>query len=231
MWRRHSAIVLMTALVLGACGGSTKAASTKKIDPVADRALAHAAVLTAADLSGYTANLFKKSGDIPESAIKQFAKCTNVGVTIFDDTPGAQAVHSPDFDKDRVSLSSSVQIDPTQSNVDQVWNEIRTAGVEPCLQQLLQAALKAAAPIGVKLGDTKLTKFKVGVGNRSVGYAATMSTSSHGGHLALYVDLLFVARNRARIDLTAFSDGLPFDRATEIALTRTMYDRIGTKAR
>jgi hypothetical protein len=222
---RRSAILLVAVLVLGACGGSTK-----KVDPAADLAVAKAAALTATDLPSYFAKPFQKSSDIPVLVKKDFAKCLNVAVTIFDDTLGAQKVHSPDFTKNSESVSSTVEIDPKTSDIDKGWNELTTPGIARCLQQLFQAAVKLSAPSGVTFGATTVTKFDVAVGSRSVGYTAKFSATSQRTALVFYVDFVFVARDRAGIELDAFNVGKPFDRATEIALARTMYDRIGTKA-
>ena len=47
--RRCSIVVLVALLALAACGSSAK-----KVDPAADLAVAKSAVLTAADVPGYT---------------------------------------------------------------------------------------------------------------------------------------------------------------------------------
>jgi hypothetical protein len=223
---KRSTIVLVAVLALGACSGG----SAKKVDPTADLALAKAAVLTAADLPSYFARPFQKSSDIPVSVKKDFAKCLNVAVTIFDDTPGAQKVHSPDFSKNSASVSSSVEIDPKTSDVDKGWNELTTPGITRCLQRLFQAAVTLSAQSGVTFGATTVTKFDVGIGSRSVGYAAKFSAASQGKAVVFYVDLVFVARDRAGIELDASNLAQPFDHSAEIALVRKMYDRVGTKA-
>jgi hypothetical protein len=222
---RRTPILLVAVLVFGACGGSTK-----KVDPAADLAVAKTAALTAADLPSYFAKPFQKSSDIPISVKKNFAKCLNVAVTIFDDTPGAQKVHSPDFTRNSESVSSSVEIDPKASDVDKGWNQLTTPGVARCLQQLFQAAVKLSAPSGVTFGATTVTKFDVAVGSRSIGYTAKFSATSQSKALVFYVDFVFVARDRAGIEVDTSNVGQPFDRAAEIALARKMYDRIGTKA-
>ncbi len=91
---RSLVILLMSALLSGGCGGATK-----KVDPAADLALAKTAVLTAADLPGYSEKPHQESSDIPDSVKNDFAKCLNVDATFFDDTPGAQKANSSDFEK------------------------------------------------------------------------------------------------------------------------------------
>ena len=103
-----SMFVLVSMLSFAACGGS----SAKKVDPAADLALAKRVVLTKADLPGYTGKPHTKSDDLSSTQKKDFATCVGLPTTIFDDTPGAQNVDSPDFSKGRASVSDSVEIDP-----------------------------------------------------------------------------------------------------------------------
>ena len=222
---RFAACVLAPVLVLCGCGGSTK-----KVDPAADLALANAASLTAADLSGYTATPYKNSGDIPGPVKTNFAKCLNTKSTIFDDTPGAQKVHSPDFKQGSATVSGSIEIDPKRSDIDSGWNTLAKSGFERCMQQLFDAIFTAAMPSGATVGDTTVTKFDVGIGRRSLGVEAKTSISYRGRAFTSYIDFLMVARDRAGIEIDTDQLNQPFNRATEIALARTVYDRIGTKA-
>jgi hypothetical protein len=223
---KTSAIVLVPALMLGACGSSTK-----KVDPAADLAVAKAAGLTAADLPGYKETPYKKSSDVPASVKKDFATCLHVKTTVLDDTPGAQKANSSDFDKGNATVSGSVEIDPKKSDIDTGWNALNKPGIERCLEQLFQAAVRLAAPSGgVTFGATSVTKFDVGVGKRSVGYSVKITASSQGVNVVFYADFVFVARDRAGIELDALNLSKPFSRAKEAALARAIYDRIGTKA-
>jgi hypothetical protein len=224
--RRHSTVLLiLPVLVLGACGGSAK-----KADPAADLAIAKASVLTKADLPGYSEKPYKKAGDVPDAVKRNFATCAGVEVTSFDDTLGAQKVHSSDFEKDRALVSSSIQIDPVKSHIDLAWSVLTKSGTDRCLLLLFEAILQIGAPSGAVFGATTITKFDPGVGDRSVGYAFKIPASAGTTNIVFYADLVFATRGRAAIQLTAFNLGLPFDRATEITLARAMYDRIGTAA-
>jgi hypothetical protein len=220
-----SACVLSALVVLAGCGGSTK-----KANPAADLALAQAASLTSADMSGYTATPYQNSGDIPAPVKKNFAKCLNTTTTIFDDTPGAQKVHSPDFKHGTATVSGTVEIDPKRSDVDAGWNTLTKSGFERCMQQLFDALFQSALPPGGKVGNTTVTKFDVGVGSRSLGVEAKTSLSYRGRSFLSYIDFLMVARDRAGIEVDTVQLNQPFNRATEVALARTVYDRIGTKA-
>jgi hypothetical protein len=222
---RSSTLLLFAVAFAAACGSSTK-----KVSPTADLALAKSATLTAADLPGYFSKPYQQSSDLPASVKQNFAKCLNVSLTIFDDTPGAQKAHSPDFTKNSASVSSSVEIDSHASDIDKGWTELTAPGTAHCLEQLFQSAVKLSAPNGVTFGNTTVDKFDVGIGSRSIGYTAKFSATSQNRSLAFYVDLVFVPRDRAGIELDAFNVAQPFNRATEIALAQKMYDRIGTKA-
>ena len=148
-------VILLVALLLGGCGGATT-----KVDPAVDLALAKTAVLTAADLPGYSEKPYQESSDFPDSVKNDFAKCLNVDATFFDDIPGAQSVHSSDFEKDRASISSSIEIDPRRSDIDHGWDQFTRAGIEPCLQRLFDAGLKLVAPSGAAFGATTVTRFQ-----------------------------------------------------------------------
>jgi hypothetical protein len=222
---RSGALMLASFLVLGGCGGSAK-----RVDPAADLALANAAGLATADLRGYTSTPYQKSGDIPDPVKKNFAKCLNVKATIFDDTPGAQKVNSPDFKQGTTTVSGSVDIDPKRSDIDSGWNTLAKSGFERCMQQLFDAVFTSAMPSGATVGATTVTKFDVGVGSRSLGVEAKTSISYRGRSFVSYIDFLMVARDRAGIEVDTVQLNQPFDRATEIALAQTVYDRIGTKA-
>jgi hypothetical protein len=222
---RASAVSLLSFLMLYGCGGGTK-----KVDPVADLGVANASVLTTADLSGYAATPYQKSGDIPAAVKQDFATCLNAKVTIFDDTPGAQKAHSSDFKQGSTTVSSSVEIDPKRSDVDNGWNTIANPAFDRCAQQLFTAIFKLTLPSGATVGATTVTKFDPAIGNRSTGVEAKTSLSYRGRSFVSYIDFLLIARDRAAIEVDTVQLGEPFNRTTEIALARTMYDRVGTKA-
>jgi hypothetical protein len=233
---RSAATFLFAAvLLLGACHGAAK-----KADPVADRVLAKAAMPTAADLPGYSAAPGKGPVAIPAAAKRTFATCLATTVTIFDDVPGVDTAYSSDFSKEGAVLQSNVRIEAKQGDTDRLWKQLASTEIEPCLQRLFADALRQVAPAngstvttaaGASLGvtfDTLVSKFAVAVGERSIGFATKIS--SPADKAAFYVDLVFVTRGRAVIDVTTFADGKPFDRAQEIAVARTIYNRIGDHA-
>jgi hypothetical protein len=78
--------------------------------------------------------------------------------------------------------------------------------------------------------DTSIEKFDVGVGSRSVGYAFTFTVTGPGGTVVIYLDLIFVARDRAGLDFE-FTTVTPPVRSFETTLVKKVYDRIGDKAK
>ncbi|HEY3831117.1 MAG TPA: hypothetical protein VGO03_02380 [Acidimicrobiia bacterium] len=224
VWRT-CAIAGAAALVMAACGGSSA-----KADPAKDLATAKAATLTATDLPGYTATPDTSSSDDTPAALKtQFANCSHEPKSFFADTPGEQKGHSPDFKKGNTTVSAEVDVEPTRSDVDTEWKEISKSGIETCLGQLFTAVFKSSAS-GVTVGKATATRFTVGVGSRSVGYAMKITAAEGGQSIDAYIDLLVAARDRAGVELDAVSVGQPFDRATEKKLVQTMYNRVGSKA-
>ncbi len=227
--RRCSIVVLVSLLALAACGGSAK-----KVDPAADLALAKSAVLTAADVPGYTGSPHTSSDDIPAAAKKDFATCMKVPTTIFDDTPGAQKADSPNFAKGEAQVSNSIEIDPNKSDIDKGWSQISKQEAADCLQKLFQSLIASGANAaqGVTFGPASVTRFDLGIGDRSVGYAVKLSVSATGGKSAVfYADLVFLPRDRAGLEFDFLDVGAPINRTFETSLVQAVYDRVGTKAK
>ncbi|HEY1740215.1 MAG TPA: hypothetical protein VGI86_15990 [Acidimicrobiia bacterium] len=224
MWN-GCALVAAAVLTIAACGSSSS-----KADPATDLATAKAATLTAADMAGWKATPYSSSGDeLPASLKKQFANCIHESSTIFDDRPGEQKGHSPDFAKGNAEVSAEVDVEPARSDVDSDWKNISKAGFETCLGQLFSAAFKTSAT-GVTVSKVTATRFAVGVGSRSVGYAMKITAADQGVSVDAYIDLVVAGRDRAEIELDAENVAQPVDRATEKKLIQTMYDRVGSKA-
>ena len=227
LMRRCSIALLVLPLALTACGGSSK-----KVDPVADLAVAKGAVLTRADLPGYTGTPHSKSDDIPASVKKDFAACAKAPTTLFDDTPGAQKADSDDFAKGDASVSVSITLDPKKSDINDKWDQFSKPGVEPCLVKLFEAAIKQGSgdTPGVSYGPTTVDRFEPRIGDRSVGYAVAVPAKGPGASAVFYLDLVLVPRDRAGMTFSFSNVSAPFDRSTEISLMQKVYDRIGDNA-
>lgn len=132
--------------MVDACSGGAK-----KVDPTADLALAQTAALNAVDLPGYKETSFTKSSAVPVSVKKDFAKCPHVVVSNSDKASGAQK-DSSHFIKERVSLSSSVEIDPKKSDVDNTWAEFTNGSLmKGCTQG--PAMRPGPAPVSCRRGS------------------------------------------------------------------------------
>jgi hypothetical protein len=226
--RALSILVVVSIVALAACGGKAFKAS-----PADDLALAQRAVLTKADLPGYEAKPHTSNDDIPAGVKKDFANCLGTPTSIFDDTPGAQKADSPDFSQGTTQVSGSIEIDPNKSDIDKGWAEISKGGIEPCLGKLFEAAVKQGAldQPGIKVGLGTVKRFDVGVGDRSVGYSVDLQITGPSGTADVFLDLVFVPRDRAGLDFSFTTVGTPFDRTVETALVQKVYDRIGNHAR
>lgn len=230
---RHlpAVLIVVVLMALAGCGGTSH-----KVDPAADLALAKRAVLTTADLPGYTAKPHTPDDDIPAGAKKEFASCMGTTTSIFDDTPGAQKADSPDFDGasgSGLAVSNSIEMDPKKSDIDKGWDQISKPTVQSCLGKLFDAAFKQGSLTepGVKVGTFKVERYDVGVGDRSVGYEAVVPVSGQGRTAVVYLDLVFVPRDRAGIDFTFTNVGKAFDRTLEKTLAQKVYDRVGNDAK
>ena len=224
---RLGSILVVSVLVLAACGGTKF-----KADPAADLALAKASVLTSADLPGYTSTPYTDSDDIPANVKSAFATCMQAPSTIFDDTPGEQRFNSPNFDKGQSEVQNTVNVEPTQSVADTDWNELAKSQTAQCLQQLFEAALKSggSGSAGATYSGTTVTRFDVGIGNRSVGFTVSINISANGNSAPFYADVIFVLRDRAELNFFYSGLGTPPDRSFETGLVQKVYDRVGGKA-
>jgi hypothetical protein len=224
--RRIMTILLAAGLLASACGSGSK-----KVDPAADLALVKGAVLTGADLPGYSGTAHTSADDVPAAIKKSFATCMKVPATIFDDSPGSQKADSQDFSKGEAGVSSEIKIYPTKSDVDDRWRQASNSITGPCLARLFENGAKLGTTAGnaVKFVSSSGTQFKVGVGARSVGYSLKLTLTSGTQTTVLYADILFVQRDRAALALEAVDVGATPNRAFEIALGQTVYDRLGTK--
>jgi hypothetical protein len=227
--RTLSVLVVVSLFGVAACGSSAK-----KVDPVADLALAKRSVLTAADLPGYTGSPHTTNDDIPAADKKNFADCMKAPTTIFDDTPGAQKADSPDFAKGEAQISDSIEIDPKRSDIDNGFKTLSQPGTEPCLQKLFEAAISSGAAAGgaagVTFGPATVSRFDVGVGQESVGYTLKISASAGADTAVFYIDLVFLPRDRAGLEFDFLNVTAPTDRTLLKSLVQKVYDRVGTSA-
>jgi len=226
--RTGSVVVLVSLFAVAACGSSAK-----KVDPAADLAVAKHAVLTQADLPGYTSAPHTADDDLPAANKKTFAACMGAPITIFDDVPGAQKADSPTFSKAQAQISNTVSLAPRKSNVDDGWTQVTSSKTAPCLQKLFDSLFRsgAADAPNVVFGPTKVARFEPGVGSRSVGYAVTFSATSAGRSVSFFADVVFVGRDRAELTLLFFNQDTAVDRALETSLAQKSYDRIVSDAK
>ena len=231
---RTSSLALVVGMVaLAACGSS--GGGTKKVDAATDLATATAAVVNGADLPGYASSPHTNSDDPPSSITQDFATCVNLPTTIFDTTPGAQKVNSADFTQEQTQteISGDVVIYPAQSDADAAWTSISKSGIESCFQQLFEEAVKVGLTEseGITFGPTAVDRFDPGIGDRSIGYAVKITAAGPSSSGIFFSDFIFVARDRAAMELDFVQSGSALDRGFETSLAQKVYDRIGDKAK
>lgn len=225
-----SIVAVVSVLALAACGGGGGA---KKVDPAQDLATASAAVLSINDLPGYASSPHTASDETPSSIITDFDTCLKVSATILDQAPGEQRVFSPDFSKDQTAIAGNVEIDANTSDIDDGWDVLAKPGTEPCFEQFFREAVKVGITEsqGIGFGPVAVDRFDPGIGDRSVGYNVKLTATGPGAAAVFFVDFIFVAHDRAAMELEFSSSGAPLDRGFETGLAQKVYDRVGDQAK
>jgi hypothetical protein len=226
--RTGSIVVLASLFAVSACGSSAK-----KVDPAADLALAKRAVLTKADLAGYTEAPHTAADDLPAPLKKSFAACQKVSTTFFDDAPGGQRANSSEFSKGESQISATAKIYVKTNEINQHFDEVSNAATGGCLQKLFEAAAKSGESNGQKVTVSKesVSRFDLGVGSHSVGYAVQLTLASGPRTAAFFADVIFLQRDRAGLDFEFVDLGTAPDHTFETALVQKSYDRIGNDAK
>jgi hypothetical protein len=224
--RSTSVAVTLVALIT-ACGSSAKTST-----PAQDLALAKGAVLTDTDAPlAYKAQPHQASADVPEQVKRDFATCMKTDATVFDNA-GKQNADGPDFtDEQGDEIDNSVAVYGKKSELDKRYELMTKQQAEVCLGQLFDTLLKgSSAQNGATFGATSVGRFAVdGVGDRGLGFRATVPVTAEDRSGTEYADVLLAQRGRGGITLVS-SGGTAPDHAAEVALAKKMSDRLGQKA-
>ena len=223
--KRASLIALV--FVFGACGSSSE-----KSTGADDLALAKGAVLTDADAPlSYSAHAHREGAGPSEQAKRDFATCLQTDATIFDKS-GRQQADGPDFvDEQSNEIDNSVSVYEEKRELDTRYDLLTKPAADQCIGKLFDAQLKAAAAEnGAKYGAASVERFAAdGVGDRALGFRATVPVTAQGERATVYSDLILAQRGRGAISLVSTGTKPP-DHALEIELAEKMSDRLGQKA-
>jgi hypothetical protein len=205
-------MVGLTVGVLGAttaCCGSTGAnvssPSTTAVSPAADRAIAKAVNLTAADLPGW-----KQSPNTTTSSDRsmttRLAKCAGAQspsrIDVVDIT-------SPDFDQGATEVSSEVTTVRTHADGVADLAALESSKLDPCVQQIALPALKSELPAGATVTTLKISNFTP-LGQPPDSFALrldiTVSVPQEGSVIVNSDEIGFL-RGRSEVELDASQTG------------------------
>lgn len=225
MRRIALALFLLPALLLPACGSSSKSSdsgsssqsSTTAVDTSKDNDLAQSLVLQAADYpTGWTTTPAKPD-QADSSADKKLNDCTG-GSGTADDSAKANGV---DATKDNSQVSSSATIKKTTDAFQKDADALTLDKIQKCtsvLKQAIQAGMGPDAQ-GATIGDIKVESLSVAkFGDVSKGFRFTVQISAGGQTLPVYLDMVALGKDRSQIALSFMNVGAPFDSAVETAL-------------
>lgn len=235
MRRRPAVLAVAAVLVLGACAGgggssapATTGATTTTVSQVQlDKARAQRAVLTAADLPGYTAGPANPSGDSAEFEAAADA-CVNNSpliVALGQDTDPRGAT-SPTFSRsDTGSVTASVTFGETEDAARSVLADLGAASFPACFSQAFAAELrKDAANTNVSVTTTRLPA--VAVGDQAVAYRTVARFGTQGTNVVLNIDFTFVRVGRGLGSVQDVSATTAFPDAERLRLAAAMATRM-----
>jgi hypothetical protein len=223
------------ALVASACGGS----SGKKADPAADLSVAKGAVLVKGDLpSGFDSSPHDPSGGPPDAAKLAFANCLNTKVDLFNDSPGEQKANSDDFSNTSTNafIENEVDVYPDKKTLNDGYAVLTKSNAPNCVAELVKSTIAAAGndtnPV-TNLQTTAQTLPVDKVGDRAIGFRATIHFIQGGQDQSGFLDLVQAQKGRAVVILTTTveSGDTPFDVATETQLVNKVITRLADQVK
>jgi hypothetical protein len=118
-----------------------------------------------------------------------------------------------------------------KSDLDTRYDLLTKPAAEECIGKLFDTQLKAAAAEnGADYGAASVGKFAAdGVGDRALGFRATVPVTAQGETATVYSDLILGQRGRGAISLVS-TGTTPPDHALQIELAKRMSSRLGQKA-
>jgi hypothetical protein len=224
MRRKMLAVIVVTlAVALAACGGDKKPASSGSTDTAAaDRAKAEKLVLVQADFpvgwAGTTAQPDTAEDDEQGAALAECAGAVDPAVA------ESATVTGKDFAKDTAEVSSEVTYVKTTEQAQTDLAAITGSKLESCVKDfagdLLQKELEGSGATLERFDFDRIETDKVG--DATEAFRMTATVSAGGQTLRIFIDLIFILKDRAEISLSFSEVGKPFDQALQKSLLAKM---------
>ena len=211
------AIAILAAVLLAACGDDGESAaptttSTTLSQAQLDKQQAQRAVLSLADLPGYT-----EDAPDPDDEDEEFSsgeECIENNALLLrlgeDDDP--RGASSADFSREAHTVSSSVTYGETDEEARQAIAVLNRGAVATCLSTALTEQLQATPGFGnVRVTNSKLPG--VTAGDENVGYRLVTRATAAGQAVTINLEFTFVRVGRGVSVLQAVSETTTFPAA------------------
>ncbi len=218
------------ALVLTACGGGG-GGSADPVGPApqtgkaSDSATAHTIVLEQADLPAPWKGAAHSADPGEEERARQIATCLGRPDPA---TTRSAIAYGPDMTLDQAQVSSIATVLDTADDARADLAATRGPGYGDCVLASLKADLQRQAP-GATVADMAAAPLDVeAFGDASVGVRLTASVVYSDHTDRLFVDLVYITKDRSTVSLTFFSFNQPFAPTLEQSLVSRVGHRIAT---
>lgn len=222
MKRSALAIIVALGLAVSGCGGDKKSESGGAA--AADRATAQKLVLVASDFpAGWTGTAPSPDPEA-DAQDKAFAECVG-GV---DPAVSESAtVDGHGFSKDNAEVNSEVTVVKTDEHAQTDLAGLTSGKLEGCVKDFASDAVKSELEgSGATLASLTFDPLSVDkIGDATEAFRFTATVSAGGQSLTLFLDLVFILKDRAEISLSFSEVGKPFDEA----LRKSLLDKMAAK--
>lgn len=227
MKRRWLPVVAVLGILAGCGGGGSSAgkapATTTTTRPTveADKARATRALLTAADLPGYTVGTPDNSPDPSDAAFK--ACLGNDPLLTRDDTSDPRHAVGPELDKEPAFLTSEAVVAESEDQARAAMVRLRSPELPGCLSKAFDEMHDPT--VGFRNTTVKPLN-PMPVGDDVTGLRISTQATSEGTSLKFTLDLEAVRRDRALAQLFVSGTGESFPDTERAALAQKMADRL-----
>lgn len=210
-----------------AATGATQSGSTQT-GGAPDKQALSAMLLQPSDLpAGWTASAPSPNSPTDSAVQAQFAQCVGIRSTEPDKVAESD---SSDFGNQNASISSSAS---SYSSPDDVTTDIsafdNTAKASQCMKTLAQTAMESSLPPNTTIDkvDLKIDRQPSGAPSNMVAQlAATITVTSSGTTLPVYLHIDYVAGKQIEADVDFENVGTPIDTTLESQLVQVVAQRV-----
>jgi hypothetical protein len=216
---RRAPIAIAAALLVVACGSSSKPASTgTTANTSADRSRAQSLVLSESDYpAGWTTT--PASTDKSDSAAEQKLTACAGGSSKEEQSV---TVDGPDATKDNAQVSSSATIVKTDAAFKKDVDALNSSKLQSCMRDVVTGLVQSsmdADESGAKVGNVAIAPLSTPTfGAVTKAFRFTIPVNANGDTTTVYVDFVAFGKDRAEVTLSIANVGEPLDSATEQSL-------------